>query len=48
MVPPAMSARHGAWATIVGALAGRVSFRMQCLYHDTHSAAIIREVEVGV
>jgi hypothetical protein len=27
---------------MVGALAGPVSFRMQCLYHDSYSAAILQ------
>ena len=32
---------------MVGALAVAVSFRMQCLYHESHSAAIVPEVKVG-
>jgi hypothetical protein len=27
---------------MVGALAGPVSFRMQCLYHDSYCAAILQ------
>jgi hypothetical protein len=27
---------------MVGALAGPVSFRMQCLYHDSYGAAILQ------
>jgi hypothetical protein len=33
---------------MVGALAGPVSFRMQSLYHDSDSAAIIPVVEVAI
>jgi hypothetical protein len=27
---------------MVGALAGPISFRMQCLYHDSYNAAILQ------
>ena len=36
IVPPAKSARQGAWATIPRTLAAFLVFRMQCFYHDTN------------
>src|SRR5579863_2102346 len=45
MVPPARSARQGAWATIAGALAAAEVLGMQCLYHESPLAEILAEVQ---